>query len=189
MGSTLLMRSVVIATALSFALLLASFGNGPDVAPDWALVSADGETVRLSTEVKQQPAILFFWATWCPYCKALMPHLQSMRLEYGDDVKILAINFMDKGDPVAFIKDAGYDFTVLANGDAVAKLYGIYGTPGIIIVDSAQQIRFDLRDVPSKEPPATVNAKSHKAKAAYQTPYWAAEIRKGLDAVLQGPAR
>ncbi|MCP5091039.1 MAG: redoxin domain-containing protein, partial [Gammaproteobacteria bacterium] len=28
----------------------------------------------------QQPVILLFWATWCPYCKALMPHLQSIRL-------------------------------------------------------------------------------------------------------------
>ena len=173
---------------MAWSMPASAVGQG-DVAPAWQALNLEGETVSFPEVSEGRPTVFIFWATWCPYCKALMPHLQSMRLEYGDDVKILAINFMDEGDPVAFIKDAGYDFTVLANGDAVARLYGIYGTPGIIIVDSAQQVRFDLRDVPSKEPPATVNAKSHKAKAAYQTPYWAAEIRKGLDAVLQGPAR
>jgi len=66
--------------------------------------------VRLSEEVRRQPFILFFWATWCPYCKALMPHLQSLRFEYGDRVKILAINLIDAdGDPVEYVRNAGYD--------------------------------------------------------------------------------
>src|SRR3546814_9228256 len=32
-----------------------------------------------------RPTVVLFWATWCPYCKALMPHLQSMLDEYGND--------------------------------------------------------------------------------------------------------
>lgn len=187
MGPDLSIRFIVTATALIITLFAATAVRGADVAPDWTLVSAEGETVRLSTEVRQQPVILLFWATWCPYCKALMPHLQSMRLEYGDDVKILAIHFRDKNDPVAFVRDAGYDFTVLPDGGEVAKLYGIYGTPGVIIVDSAQQIRFDLRDLPKMDAPATVKQNSHQTKAAYRAPYWAAEIRKSFDAVLSEP--
>ena len=82
--------------------------------PDWTLTTADGVALTLSETVAEQPVVLLFWATWCPYCKALMPHLQSIRLEHGDDVKILALHFNDdKGDPVAFIRDKGYDFTLL----------------------------------------------------------------------------
>ena len=128
--------------------------------------------------------ILFFWATWCPYCKALMPHLQSIRLEYGDKVKILAINIRDKNDPVAFVEKAGYDFTVLPHGDEVAELYEIYGTPGIIIVDREQRMRFDLRALPQLDIPSNGEKMSNSKKAAYKAPYWAAEIRKALDSVL-----
>ncbi len=31
--------------------------------------------------------IYLFWASWCPYCKALMPHLQSIQVEYGADFR------------------------------------------------------------------------------------------------------
>lgn len=161
-----------------------------DVAPDWELVSSTGETVRLSEEVKEQPTLLFFWATWCPYCKALMPHLQSIRLEHGDDIKILAINFREDGDPVAFIENAGYDFTVLPEGDAVAASYGIHATPGIIIVDSQQRVRFDLRELPKQEIRSGGEAvTSHKKRAAYRAPYWAAEIRKSIDSLLEGSSQ
>jgi len=170
--------------ALCFILFATASAGSADIAPDWSLVSADGETVRLSEEVQEQTAILLFWATWCPYCKALMPHLQSLRLEYGDQIKILAINFREDGDPVEFIRTAGYDFTVLPNGDEVAAAYRIYGTPGVLIVDRDQLVRFDLRTLPILDPPATDTAPGHKRKAAYRAPYWAAEIRKSIDQVL-----
>ncbi len=175
------MRLTVIAAAL---LLTATSAYGAEIAPDWRLASGDGGSVRLSQEVKKQPVVLFFWATWCPYCKALMPHLQSIKLEFGGDVKILAINFRDKNDPVAFVDAAGYDFTVLPHGDEVAELYGIYGTPGIIIVDDEQRMRFDLRALPQLSIPSNGEKMSNSKKAAFLAPYWAAEIRKALDSVL-----
>jgi hypothetical protein len=113
-----------------------------------------------------------------------MPHLQSIRLEHGQAVKILAINIMDKNDPVAFVDEAGYDFTVLPHGDDVAKLYEIHGTPGVIVVDGDQLMRFDLRTLPQLSIPSNGEKLSNKKKAAYMAPYWAAEIRKSIDEVL-----
>jgi len=173
-------------TAFLFSMVLSvlAWGQPDNVAPDWTLISAQGETVRLSEEIEEQPVVLLFWATWCPYCKALMPHLHSLRLEHGERVKILAVNFREDGDPVDFIETAGYDFTVLPDGDDVAAAYNVYGTPGLIIVDQEQNIRFDLRSLPRREPPFSKESSSHKRIAAYRAPYWAAEIRKSLDAVL-----
>jgi thiol-disulfide isomerase/thioredoxin len=153
------------------------------IAPDWTLATADGTTVRLSEEARQQTTVLFFWATWCPYCKALMPHLQSMRLEYGDKVEILAINIMEDGDPVDFIESAGYDFTLLLNGDGVADAYGIRGTPGVIVIDGDRTVHFDLRHLPPLTPRPSDKAPTNTSKAARLAPYWAAEIRKSIDAL------
>jgi len=184
-------RAPLATTTFLIALLLPllAMGQANSLAPDWALVSAQGETVQLSEEIQEQPVVLLFWATWCPYCKALMPHLHSLRLEHGDKIKILAVNFRDDGDPVEFIKDAGYDFTVLPGGDDVAAAYNVYGTPGLIIVDQEQNIRFDLRSLPRREPPFSKESSSHKRIAAYRAPYWAAEIRKSLDAVIEDAAQ
>ncbi len=165
-------------------LILMSPVSGAELAPDWRLATSDGGSIRLSQEVKEQPVVLLFWATWCPYCKALMPHIQSIRLEYGDRIRILAIQIKDKKDPVPFIDDAGYDFTVFPHGDEVAELYEIYGTPGVIVVDGEQLMQFDLRALPNREVPSSGEKISHSRKAAYKAPYWAAELRKALDIVL-----
>ena len=149
--------------------------------PDWTLTTTDGTPITLSEAVAEQPVVLLFWATWCPYCKALMPHLQSIKFEYGEDVKILALNFRDeKGDPIAFIRDKGYDFTLLENAEEIADLYKVYGTPGLIMVDSDMKIRFNLLKVPQLELPNTGEKVSNSKKAALLAPYWAAELRKAL---------
>ena len=171
----------VLVTALFMILLSgAVVQSQPDRSPNWSLQTADGQTIELAAAVKQKPQIVFLWATWCPYCKALMPHLQSIVYEYGDDVDVLAVNIFDDGDPATFIENAGYDFTLLLDGDKVARQYAIIGTPGVIIVDQDMNIRFDLRELPA--PPFVVDNKaSNRSKAARVTPYWAAEIRKALD--------
>ncbi len=181
----------LLASTLTLVLLASSttLAQPATTAPDWSLESTDGEMVRLGDEIRQQPVILLFWATWCPYCKALMPHLQSLRLEHGEKVKILAINFREKGDPVAFIENAGYDFTVLPDGDEVAADYGVYGTPGVIVVDQHQTIRFDLRKLPKLELPPSDKPAGNSRKAAYLAPYWAAAIRISIDEVLGEAAR
>ena len=161
-------------------LSLAPLASVADSAPNFSTVTADGDAITLADEVERQRTILFFWASWCPYCKALMPHLQSVRLEYGDEVRIVALHFRDDADGAAFIREAGYDFTVVPDADAIAKRYGIHGTPGVIIPDRELAIRFDLRTLPRRAVPGG-DDQPHSEKAAFRAPYWAAEIRRTLD--------
>ena len=177
------MKNIIFFVVLGALLAVNAQVVNAEFASDWTLTSADGQSVTLSDEIEEQTVILFVWATWCPYCKALMPHLQSISHEYGDTVKILAVQIDDKGDPVEVVRKAGYDFTVLPGGKEVADLYGIFGTPGLLIIDKHRQIRFDLRDVPSL--PEAGNKKGHDSRAAKLAPYWAAALRTGLDSVLQ----
>ena len=166
--------------------LIASGAGGCDQrlsAPNFSLISADGEQIELLAETRQRPQLLLFWATWCPYCRALMPHLQSIQLEHGEYLNILAINFKEDGDPAAYLEKAGLDFVLLPDGDGVAELYGIEGTPGLILVDRNMQVRFDLRELPILETDKDGKKLPHGQRAKLLAPYWAAELRKAIRAL------
>lgn len=85
------------------------------VAPDFSLTTLEGETVTLS-EYKGKKVILNFWATWCPPCKAEMPHMQNFHETYGEDVEIIAVNLTDKDSGLdkiqQFIDDYELTFSV-----------------------------------------------------------------------------
>jgi cytochrome c biogenesis protein CcmG/thiol:disulfide interchange protein DsbE len=183
--SMLISRQILLALCLLFTLVVSSGAAATDVAPDWTLTTPAGESVNLAEVAGDQTTILFFWATWCPYCKALMPHLQSIRLEYGDEVRILAINIFEDADPVEFMANAGYDFTLLLEGDEVAELYDVKGTPGAFVLNRDRQIAFDLTKLPRVSPPDNGKKASNSRRAAYAAPYWAAEIRKSIDATQE----
>lgn len=183
------MRLKLLLIAFGLFLGADSVADEARAAPDWTLRSTSGETVTLSKVAAQQPVIVLFWATWCPYCKALMPHIQSIRLEFGDEIRVLAVHFRDdKGDPVAFMESAGYDFTLLPDGGEVAELNGVWGTPGLLVIDREMSIRYDQYKLPKPDLSAAGKSPSHGKRAAYLAPYWAAELRKSLDLVLSEEA-
>lgn len=64
-----------------------------EMPPDFELSSLDGETIKLS-DYKGKKVILNFWATWCPPCKAEMPHMQQFYETKADkqNVEIIAVN-------------------------------------------------------------------------------------------------
>lgn len=178
------MKKLFLLSGLIVLLTITASACADDgTAPNWTLYTPDGAPVELAQVSADKPQIILFWATWCPYCKALMPHIQSVRLEYGNEVGVLAVNIKEDGEPASYIEDAGFDFTLLLDGDAVADEYEIIGTPGVIIVDTHRQIRFDLRKLSGLDVSPDGEKLSHRQAAKRLAPYWAAEIRKALDAI------
>ena len=152
------------------------------VAPAFTLTNAAGEQVTLP-RAHDGLDIYFFWASWCPYCKALMPHLQSMRIEHGEDVTIYALNIRDDEDPEQFMAERGYDFVVIPGADSIMELYGVRSTPGLFVVDGEGRIRFNLYEVIFDDG-SEYKALSHGGKAGRRAPYWAAETRRTIDKIL-----
>jgi len=152
-------------------------------APAFTLMDATGNEVVLPSK---QPGVdvFFFWASWCPYCKALMPHLQSMQIEYGDDVRIYALNIRDDEDPVAFMQEHGYDFVLLPNADPIMELYGVKPTPAVFLVEQNGTIHFNLYEMLFNDS-AQYQALGHRQKAGQRAPHWAAEIRRVTDQILE----
>lgn len=110
-------------------------------APAWQGKGADGKTIAFDPQHRARPAILFFWATWCPYCEALMPYVQRVYDAAGHDkLDVYAIDIKEDGDPVATLHKRGITFTLVRDGDPIAPLYGVKGTPGLFLVDAHGEI-------------------------------------------------
>lgn len=168
---------------LALALITSqAFANNP-TAPSIKLEDVAGNEVTLPSK---QPGvdIYLFWATWCPYCKALMPHLQNIQNEYGDDVRIYALQIRDDQDPQPFMQEHGYDFVLLPHADETMALYGVRSTPAVFLVDEDGSIRFNLYEMIFNDS-AEFKAQRHGQKAAQRAPYWSAEIRRIIDQVLE----
>lgn len=118
---------------------LSSLREGAE-APDFELTTLDGKPVKLS-DYRGKKVILNFWATWCPPCKAEMPHMQNFYEENKDqNVEILAVNLtnMDKGrdDIEAFVKEYGLTFPIPLDEEGNAgTTYQAFTIPTSYILD------------------------------------------------------
>jgi peroxiredoxin len=117
-----------------------------DMAPDFTLTTVDGKKVQLS-DLKGKKVIVNFWATWCPPCKAEMPHMQNYYDEFSQDenVEILAVN-LTSGDKVEsvqnFVKDYGLTFPIPMDEEGmVGQTYEAITIPTSYMIDSNGRIQ------------------------------------------------
>lgn len=168
---------------LSLALNVSQPNAECTPAPAFKLADVNGVDVSLP-KTHEGVDIYVFWASWCPYCKALLPHLQSIVMEYGDDVHVYALHIRDDTDPAAYLGEQGFDFTNLPDADPVMEAYGVRATPGLFLVDGQACIRFNLYALVFEDD-AAYEALSNRKKAARRAPFWAAEIRRTIDYILE----
>lgn len=107
-------------------------------APDFVLPDADGSLVSLK-DYRGKALVVHFWASWCPYCKKVQPGLQALADNYADrGLVVIGISFReDPGtEPQAILKARGHRFITLIDGDEVAEMYGVRGTPTTVFISS-----------------------------------------------------
>jgi thiol-disulfide isomerase/thioredoxin len=178
----------IIATAL---LVFSCAQAVADTQMDWQppafeLADSDGQSLHYPEDLSG-PTIVLFWASWCPYCKALMPHLQSIVDEYEGEIEVLAVNFRDDEDPQNYVSERGYDFRLFLQGDPVAKRWGVRATPGLFLVDETGRVVFSNYAIKEHDYPADASERveemKHYQKAARKAPFWAARLRLAIDRI------
>ena len=95
--------------------------------------------------------MLYFWATWCPFCTREMPStIETIHREFRDQgLVVLAINLGEPRAVVApWVEQRHLTFPILLDeGGAVAGAYRVRGTPTVVLVDRQGRLwaaRWDL---------------------------------------------
>lgn len=164
-------------------VLLVSFGcanvlavtNG-DEAPAWHGIDlVDGSPVEFPGVLDGKPAVLVFWATWCPYCKAFMPYAKQIQADYAaHGVQLITFNAKERGrgDPKAYVDSLDFPMVAIAEADGIAAQYDIQFIPGLLVVRGDGVVAYRRR---STNLPA--------GKKVSQL--WDEEVRRVLDALIR----
>jgi peroxiredoxin len=108
-----------------------------DKAPNFALQTLNGETIKLSN-LKGDGVFLNFWATYCPPCEYEMPFMESQyQKTKGQGVHILAVNIGEnKLNVQNFADKYNLSFPVLYDEfGEVVEAFGVGALPVTYLID------------------------------------------------------
>lgn len=109
---------------------------------DFTLQSIRNQKVSLTDFLGNKIILINFWATWCPYCVAEIPHLNKIEKSLAEQVKFLSIDIGEKPEKVqnfARQKNVAFDVLLDQQGE-VARRYRVKGTPTNIVIDKKGNI-------------------------------------------------
>ena len=138
------MLKVILLLTLASGLIMAGCSSDTPVAtvgklaPDFQLQNLDGQSVSLSDFIGK-PVLINFWATWCPPCRAEMPHLQEISDEWSDKgLVLLAVNVGDSPSKVEkFMQDNNLSLPVLLDPkETIVQKYYIRALPTTFFIDT-----------------------------------------------------
>ena len=100
-----------------------------------------------------QPLVIYFWATWCPWC---VKDVQAMKAAYQkfhpQGIGFISVS-LDKNlsSLEEFVTSRDINYPVLFDGkgwdNELARRFGIHSTPRYVLLDRNHEIRFEGRDI------------------------------------------
>jgi len=93
--------------------------------PDFTVVTTEGKVVRLSDFAKQKkPVIVYFMATWCPYCAQDYQALSNVYPKYENNISFISIS-LDLSEDLIKLREYKKRYTELKNTMFAPGQYGI----------------------------------------------------------------
>ncbi|MBP8130455.1 MAG: redoxin family protein [Candidatus Hydrogenedentes bacterium] len=148
------------------ALLLAAMFGLParaadlgDKAPELAVSEwAKGQPVTLAALKEQKKVVIVeFWATWCPPCRASIPHLTELQKKYAETAVFIGISSEEAATVRPFVEKQGdqMEYRVAVDNDgktnkAYMEAYGIDGIPHAFLVDREGRVVFHAHPMDPK---------------------------------------
>lgn len=148
-------KATSIRTRLQKNVHLLSLEGKP--APHYEISEHVGPRPPTIAELKGRPVILFFWAHWCPDCKATAPVLAALQQKYRDQGLVIVsptqrYGYVAKREPADAETEMRYlaavqaefygdiEMTVPVSNDSFAG-YGASSTPTLVLVDREGIVR------------------------------------------------
>ena len=115
-------------------------------APDFTMLDAEGNEVRLVDFLGETPVVLNFWASWCPPCKAELPAFDAAYFDRGEEINFLMVDLADgvqetEESAMAYLTENGFAFPAyfVTTGEAVSA-YQLYSIPMTVAIDREGRI-------------------------------------------------
>lgn len=115
--------------------------NEKEKLASFTVYDADGNAVD-SLSFIGKPAIINFWATWCPPCRAELPDFEEAYQTYGDRISFVMTDCTDgyqetQASAESFVKENGYTFPLYFDSEGSgSRAYNVTGIPTSIFVDA-----------------------------------------------------
>ncbi len=176
MACPIFSKRLIAALWLCLAFTAAQAVSFGDQAPDWKGINlVDGRLVTFPDVLNDKPAVLVFWATWCPYCQAFMPYVKQIQADYADHgIQIISFNALERGvgNPRAYVEALDFPQVAIARADRIAEEYDVQFIPGLMVVDANGLVVYRRKstDLPAGR---TVSEQ------------WASEVRQVLNILIE----
>lgn len=118
-------------------------------APPLAGRSLDGPYLDLQRMTSRRPVLIYFWATWCRYCRVVSPAISDLATDH--QVISVAMQSGSASEVAEYLQRNNLQFPTLNDPDgALSSRWGIRVTPTIVIVDSGGKVRWITSGATSK---------------------------------------
>jgi cytochrome c biogenesis protein CcmG, thiol:disulfide interchange protein DsbE len=113
-------------------------GDQP-LAPSFALPRLDGPGTISLEGLAGHPAVLNFWASWCPPCADEAPDLNALSARYGAlGVRFVGVDFNDAVDEArAFARRHDVRYPLVHDTRGVRQAFGVSAPPETYVLDGA----------------------------------------------------
>ena len=108
------------------------------LAPDFTLEAISGQEVNMTQYRNGQPAMIFFWATWCPHCRKQLKELtQNRQAIEANGITIILVDVGESAQKVSeYINANNILFDIfLDESTETASAYKISGVPTFFFIN------------------------------------------------------
>ncbi|WGL17905.1 protein disulfide oxidoreductase [Microbulbifer bruguierae] len=130
-----LVKFILLAGAIFSAVSWYHSRNMPKgMAPQMVATDTRGQAVNLAEMTENGPVLIYFWATWCGYCRAVSPAVSQLAQDH--QVLTIALQSGSEQDVTNYQQKHDLNFTTI--NDPLGQLsnsWGLQVTPTIVIVD------------------------------------------------------
>jgi len=119
-------------------------GTGKVADLDFTGTALDGSTFEGST-LKGKPVVLWFWAPWCPTCRAQSSNVSDLAEQYDGEVAVVAVGGLDSASAIGDLATQIPHVTHLVDQDGkvwqhfrvtAQSTYTVIDADGEIVVES-----------------------------------------------------
>jgi len=111
-------------------------GAGAPAVLDFTSETVGGEPFD-GADLAGKPTVFWFWAPWCPTCRAQISGVGELAATYGSDVNVVGVGSLDEPEAIeGFADEVSPDVTLLTDPDgAVWRHFGVTAQSTYLVLD------------------------------------------------------